>query len=765
MKYKAKDMVNSCILILTIIFLLRTIFYYNVLYDLFLIILLLVSSFSLGVFFHVHGDLIEAFVMRTALGLGIEGMAIYFALLFGIGSKSVYLLIVLMPIILGAYRYHNATNECIYQYRISFKSVVCANRLLMAVLIFLFSLYVMYGSFPMSKYDTLTKHLPITQYAVENGEWYTNVTESIVYGEPMVLQYTYSTFFASLGAYKALVLFNIVMLFFVYVILGYFIKRIYPNGNLFIFAIMLLTTPFFFEFATAFYLEILPLFFCFSAFIGTADLDKEKIWHNMEAISLLAGMSLFVKLTHLFTLMCMMFVLAMICIIKAIHEKKIAEIVYKAIKCFALVIVPSITSLINIFIRTGNPFFPSYNGFFKSPFFGSYNFADPMKNRLTFSIRSLIDIVFNTSMNIEMGAFGMGVFLLFIFCVPISGIIFLREKKYTYIIWSLVGILAFLANTLTTYNLRYYSAVWVMLMCIITISISRLVAVFKCNKFRRVIYVIIAIILLQPNVQYILDESDFEYKIQKNESVVSNSYCAFFDDIPEHKKVLSITNSNQFKGQYKGYFASTTWHNSTINRIRSGDYSWKEYASSFDYILVDKFAGKILVEPNIMNIIEPVLEDKIEENDACILYSVKHIASNVFRKEYIEGQNSKIAEPVCENFDNEYAKYSISETVINKEEERISVRFQINWVDENGRILDAYIRLYEAEPGECMYNSDWIPAENDAKYGIVYVVPAKETDTIEVKSLELEGTKDITLEEKKRYESWKFFRSILQWAE
>lgn len=755
---KINDYGQKAALVSTSAFVILTILYYNVAFDYLLILLLLFTSFLVGNLFGVKGNIIESFFMKTALGLGMVGVIIYFILLVGVGSKSIYVLLICVCITISLLYIKQSDGKeyiehCIY----TFKAIVVRHRWLVSLLLIIFACYTMFGSFPMSKYDTLTKHLPVTIYTTETGKWYTNVTEAIVYGDPMVLQYTYTTFFASFGAYKALILFNVVLLFLLYALISYFALRVYKPNSKLILAVMLLTTPFFFEFATVFYLEILPLYFLFSAFVGTADLDKDKIWDNMEFISLLAGFSIFVKLTHIFTLICMMLVLASCCIVKAVKEKKIGLVVIKAIRCVALVIAPSSVSLVNIFIKTGNPLFPSYNGIFKSPYFAEYNFADPFENKLSLSFQSLKDIILYTNKNIEMGRYGIGIFLVFLLLFPIAlFILFWKKQGSLYLIWSVTGVISYIANTLTSYNLRYYSAVWVLLMIIAGITISALIDFFKNRYIMLVMYAAVSVVLLIPNVAYIRNISQFGYKIQKDESMVRCAYCDFFDDIPAGKRVLSVTNSNQFKGQYKGYFASTTWHNSTLDKVLSGEYSWEEYVSSFDYVLVDKLAGTIMVEPNIMEYIQPLLGDAIGENEGCTLYEVNPIKMPTCEVSFEEPVVSTIAEPVANLIDNKNGRYYIEETVINECDYNIPMRYQINWLDKTGETIDVYMDVFDAKPGENKYCSRAIEANADADCEVVYIVPAEMEKEIKVVSYSVLGTPDVIGLESRLFETRSF---------
>lgn len=600
-------------------------FYYNILPDILLIALLMLDSYLIGRKLNINNELAEKMIMKTAIGLGVIGLLIYFILFFGYGSKSVYMVVLILPCLFSLIDLDSAKKD-ILAVGNSIKEFYRKNTLICIMCFIAFILYVAYGSAPMSRYDTLTKHLPITVYAATTGRWYNDVTESLVYGEPMVLQYTYSTLFYSLGCYKAITLFNVILYFQLCLILFLFVKKIYSESSGIVLFVILLTTPFFFDYATRFYLEILPLYFLFSGILCIADLNSEKIWDNIEYIALILGFSLFVKLTHICTMVIIVFIMMVKCLEFAWKNKEVPKCIFKFGKCMVLGILPSITSLVNIWYKTGNPFFPSYNGIFKSPYFPTYNFEDPFTNKLTVSWKSLMDIVFHTTSNVEMYPLGLGIYLLFILIVPLACVlIFIRYRNLKYVAWCVIAIASYILNTVTTYNLRYYFSVWIIMACVISIAIEVCTHIDKFKILSKTSVLIICVIIALPNVQYFENYESLPFYLQKDESVVKNEFCDLFEYIPENKRVLGVTNSNQFKGNYKGYYASTTWHNfGMIDFIEAGEYNWNDYIRSFDYIVIDKSIKDTNIKKGLIGLMKSVTnEDPYIENSIVAIYKVK----------------------------------------------------------------------------------------------------------------------------------------------
>ena len=739
--------------------------YYNILFDILCISALFVSSYFLGYILKVEGSYFEKMIMRTAAGMGIIGIIIYFVLLVGFGSKSVYIAILILGLTVSVPFLIKKKQEFLETVFYIKDGVMC-HWFIICVLLLVLTWYLIYGSAAISGHDSLVKHLPITVYAAENGKWYTNVTESISYGEAMVLQYTYTVLFYSLGAYKALVLFNVVLFFSVYIILAHFIRCIYAKSNIWILAIILFSTPFFLSFSTIFYLEILPLFFLFSAFVGVGKIQKQKIWYNIELISFLCGCAIFVKPTVAFTMAVMALILVFQCIKYALEKKVLKQAVVKMVRSVFAVMAPCAASIIHIWYKTGNPLFHTYNEIFKSPYFGCENFQDPFTNKLSFSIKSLIDIVFRTSLNIEMLPGGMGIFLLFIFTIPLAlGILFIKKeiKEYSeFIVWSLVAIVSYRANAITTYNLRYYFSTWILLACMITVGISICVGWISHRNVKSILLVAVGVVIIYPNLTWLKKHDTVSLKLIKDEQIVHHDFYEVFSMIPEEKRVLAITNSFLHKGSYNGYFAETTWLNNTLtlifkNDISHGKYTWEEYLSSFDYIIVDK----VMDEPRglaaeAMERLPDFIGRKYYENSICEVYEVVPELNEVLEVKFDESKKTDGLEPLTDIFQNTQTDYYITHQISNKTDAPIPMRFQINWMSEKDEFLDCYIFVYDAQPGEGEYRSERIPTNLNAAYGIIYIVTA-DGQEVEVNGYSLEGINNVTVRETVNFEN----RSLL----
>lgn len=698
---------------------------YNSLYDILLITALFFASFLYGKLLLNRLKARDNYWICCAVGFGFIGVVIYFILLFGLGSKALYALILLLPFPFNFKKLsnikQNAKNQLLTK-RISLNEI--GFYLILMV-------YLIYSSAPISPMegDAIAKHLPITLYAAQNGAWYTNVVEDIVYSESMVMQYTYSTVFASFNAYKALTLLNTVCFFIIFFFLKDICKKIYSNANTWILGCLYFTLPLLFDLSTMFYLDILPLFFVFSAMITFVDLDKEKIWDSLSCIAFLFGCALFSKLTISYTVL----TLGVVCIVVVVpYLKQVSKpmiILKKIVSSTFFFVLPFITSIIVMYYKTGNPLLPAYNGIFKSPYFSKTNFVDIFDNHpLGLNLKSLINMTFHTSLNRIDGPDGaLGLYLLLIVLIPFAIIVYKNKKM---IVWSVIPFVTYWIACMFTYNVRYFASVYVLLIIAIVLALSILIN--KCkSKISTVLIIITSIYILVPNL-YVINSYYGPYLKQSltpdNGITFNTNGNILKKEIPENKKVLSVNLSESYKGEYNGFYMTTSWRNTFLMDLLGDDTEkWMQFVSCFDYVIN---RTDLPIEQSVL---KQLVDSADEENcvfetfakvDNRIIYKVNknNIESILIMEEsFIDPVIVNEPSPIVRRIDNLSDFYIISEDINNTKNDSITVRFQINWMDAEDNFLDADIITYEAKSGRNVYTSMPIKARKGASYGLVFI--------------------------------------------
>lgn len=712
---------------------------YHALAAVFLIAVLFFSSYCIGSYFPIYGKHMEKTLIRTAIGLGIIGIVIYFILLLQIGNIALYFFLLAVPLCL--------------RYKMLYRKIkkVGRNNLFVkrhyaffVLLLLIFIIYSIYGSTPIYQFDDLTKHVPITLYAARYGKWNTDIIESVVYGECMLMQYTYSAMFASFGAYKALALFNVVLSFFTCFSLIFILRDIYKKSNALLLVLVYFSVPLFFNLWTSFYLEVLPLYFLFNAVLSFSSLAANKAWKNSIPAAFLCGCSLFTKLTTCYTILAVGIILMILMIVHCRHEhNNFVHWFLKVMLCEITLIFPSITSVLYMWHLTGNPFFPYYNGYFKSPYFPLYNFVDPFnKSPLSLSFKTLYNIVFQTSKNVELHNGGMGIFLLLSVLIPFAVLI---VKKKGIVVWGITPFFIFPISCLFTYNLRYFDSIFLIFLLAIIASVSVFLNKLK-HKSYLVTVCILGIVLTVPNLLYLCKYEPIKDVTAPNTAITANANNSILKGIPTGKKVFAV--NDPLEGEYDGYYSAYSWHNSYIkSKIENGQLNLKTYVSCFDYVLVNK--NNKIDDAGLDAMIRSADQNgsilrTYSEKGNCVLYQVVapmnlEVEQNIIQKAaFSTPKISQTTKPVVFLFQQKYDYYVISQDISNPSDNKVEICFQINWFNKNNQPTSVYRKTYWQPKGRKISTSESIRRPADAAYGLLYLASSSGKE-IQVHGYELCG--------------------------
>lgn len=716
-----KNAMDGCktpwIKILNILLIVITILCYGLFWDIFILALLLLSAYCYGNLVWGNG---KKESVKFAAGLGLLGVIINLALLLGIGSKSVLLVIVLFPFIVIREWLTNAVKGLM-------KKASCMPIPVWSVLLTMIILFfVVMGGAPIDarEGDALAKHLPITVYAALDGTWNFNVSEGIGYGESMLLTYTYWTFFYSMQAYKAITLFNTVLFGLTFVLVCGISRNIYAHTNYVLLGIIYFFSPLFFDLGTMMGTDMLSVFFLVSAVAVISGMSMKKIWDATYEIALLCGYALFSKLTVINNVFLVVMITIISNIIYAAKEKK--EKVFLRI-CMAgllgcMILLPNI---IVVWIKLGNPFLPAYNGIFHSQYAPLSNFTDPYSNApFSFSLKTLQDLVFNTSrnriegLNRDLGLFPFGVFL-----IPAA---MLLERKKKFAAACFFPFVSMVIGCFFTYNLRYLAATFLFFMVVINVSFSIIADRILKNGFvSKAVYGISACILLLFNAYTFKSLKPLIIQsLHVNEGMTNFFMTDILKEIPAGKRVVMV-DPIPYKADYRGYFASNNWYISYIlEKIDAGELSWEEYVNCFDYVLDSlEFANSTeKLDELIRNagkegaLLEPYITDGYI---AC--YKVNH--NNAVNKRILfEASGEKLTgytDGNVENLDVEDSHMIIQCKVENSGEEAL-IGVKVAWFGEDNQLLDFSMQSFTAGNGVTEYESFvFDKAENAGRVSVV----------------------------------------------
>lgn len=715
MIFLKKKSFEKVIITLLSIIIISILVFYHIGYDLLLIILFFGSCWCAGDLIPINGNFLCRELIRLAIGMALVGLIINILLSLGWGGKTQYALIVIMfPMI----RYFRCRNQAESK-QLVIPKLSTSQTCLIVLLFIIVMLQIIYASAPISQCDAICGHLPITMFASRNGVFNNNIAESIVYYQTGVFTYSFSVFFASFGAYKALTIFNVFVYLFIFLGLCEFSRKLYLKTNLIILAIIFYSVPLFFSFATMFYVEMLPVFFAFSGFLLYADIEPKKCYEKLPIIGLLFGCSVISKLTISYTILVGGTVAIILVIMYIIREKSltirsVSKIIITGILFFLILAIP----FGQAWYRYGNPFYPWFNDVFKSPYFPLKNFVDPFDSSpLGYNFNSLQTIILHSSKNIEMKDGALGYYLFLLPIIPIGCIIH-RKRQVT--IWSLVCFLSYGISTFFTFNLRYYMAIFMLASMLVAVSLC--IICEKLRKFNMICMFSISILISIPGLIYIKSNYSWKDNLTKvSDSISVSAISSLLSKIPSNMKVFS---SSDYKGDYDGYFSSNDWHGYAWKSIINKEgITIEEFISDFDYYICKVSDENEMQELGEIESSGLVILDELAQVNDYKLYHIKSlgktIATEQFDKEFeISLENPYTVFIPVDNSNN----YRIEQLIKNEQETPINMRFQINWLGKDDTYISTTIQNYTIAPGEVKssYSDIFVPPNEACKAAVVF---------------------------------------------
>lgn len=691
--------------------------YFNVLLDIALVFLLFFVSISLGSFFNIKiEDSINKFLIQFTLGIGSIGFLIWLNTFYNLNYKSLFIGISIFLLIIRRDYLKNSVSQILSSSINYYKK----NSFLFYIYFFFIVVYIISASYPIHTHDSLTKHLAIPLKILYSTNYDYNVIESIVFGDYAILPHMYSLYLLSLGGTKALIIF-ITLLSFVSLIILLRLSYKICNTSIFInsITIVYLTTPIVYKLSVNLMVETLSLFFILSAVLLVS--YTKEIHKNIIFLGLIVGFAMFVKQISAFYIIPLIFYVLYI-YIKEGYIFNFNEIkkIFLSVMLSLIIFVPSI---LIIYYKTGNPFFPFMNGKFLSPYFSTSDFKDPFSNFLGFDFNSLWSIIFHTSKNIEMIDGGLGyIFIL----LPVVLFLFIFKRNMLIMILLFIALLGYFISIKLTYNIRYFYPTFVLL---IPVIIYYIFYIDKKIFFNKNIFNLLVLFSFSLSSIYIIIHKDnywgFKKSMLKADSkLTKNANKSVLKYIPNEKNIRMLSNNDQQRGDFIGYYFGLGWYNTyLIEQMEKNNISPIYFLSNFDYYLINKTMPLKYEEK--FNPESQELKNNlvlISETETHKLYKIKTNFNILINEQFASPFIVSVEKPETRVFDiisNEYQIIIESELINNTS----SIgRFQINWLDKNSQFLGTSITTYNLNEGVNIYKSNIInDVPKNAKYGVLYI--------------------------------------------
>jgi len=571
-------------------------FFNSLLFLLFLIFFIL-TCLSLAYVFQKYLSVINnEYFLNFYLGYSLLIILLTAFTFFSINNILFYSIFFLLIIIFA-----HIHNKELYKL---FMSQVIRNKnfslsLFEMLFISLLAIYLFVCLMPEKGYDALAAHLYIPSYIKNYGYWAYNFQDYVWALMPLSGDLTISFFYM----YGSEVFSKLSLFVFLIILLIVFYKTIenlgIKNKSLGILAI--LSCPIIFLQSTSLYIDIywitslmMILYVCVRAY--------KKNLKNYE-LYLVAFASLSISIKYISVL----YLIVGLLIYFILSKKQMFQLLWRILSkpVNYIFIISGLFPYIHSLIKTGNPVFPFFNGFFESIFYAKTNFNNPLYNYNEYH-RFLYDVTFNSQKFIE-GGTGSFSFFWILFFIPMFFYYFIKkDSKKIFIYLFYFSILSLFTVFYFQSYLRYIAFVYILLVILLVrfydielSTNSKLPYAYK-KYFNFLLFTSLFLNILHlnsaTNYGYLsLDVLSDRHKLTtyqdkfipvKSSVEKLNAYDSNFE-----KRVLFI--SAPQAGNLKGYALFLNWYNTTllidfIQSINSNNFRYFLDKYKVDYVILDE---------------------------------------------------------------------------------------------------------------------------------------------------------------------------------
>ncbi len=567
----------------------------------------------------------------------------------------------------------------------------------------------------------------------------------------------YYLYLMALGGIKSLVLFNTMLSFLTLLILLRLASKIYKsNTYINLISLIYLTTPLIFVSSTILYVDIIPVFFVFSALIFFKYSDSKIVVKYLLIISLMLGFSFFAKQTTFpFIISFILVILYFLLKSFVLKETKLSSLLFIVFASVIFFLLPFFPLMLIIWYKTGNPVFPFMNAIFKSKYFSMVNMQDffvAVNHILGFNINSIFTIVFNTQKNIEMPNGALGYYLLLICLFPLIFIFKKSRENKWLLLMTYCVITVYFLSTYTSYNIRYFLPVLILAIILSSYVIVFLLRFIRNKLTQRILLAIILIALCFPNIIYIIKYSYINQSMFiPNNNLALNANESVLTDINDHDVKL-LSNNDCFRGSFKGQFYSLLWYNAYfLEKLNKKEITPIDLLCSFDYYLYDKlFSETLYLPPGTFSYTNPDIKNYLileKESPSHLLFRIdknKLIKTNIiFEEKYDVPRKVSVNNSMTITLNNNFSGYIIEIAAGKSGDGRFMSGWQINWSDVDGSFISNSLIPFKYDGMKNSYVSPTIlEIPQKAKQGILYPT-SNDNKLVLIYSYKLIGIKKI----------------------
>ena len=681
------------------------------------------------------------FISSVLIGCGVFGSVFSIAALFRINYSSIYLLFFL-AIILYSHNYIFSIYNQAKNYSIEYN---LTNSILVSLISILLLLHFSFSFFPELTFDGLANHLFTASYIKYFHKWAFNPEYYVLSLSPMLGDWQYAIVYLLGGEYSAKLLNNFFLLFLSLTVYKFVLLLTDNKTSGFYSVLILLSTPITFMVSSSLHIEIIWSCFLLSSlyfiFFKKNKIDKIFNPQYLFLFGIFFGFSLSTKSVSL--LLAPIF--AMFVLFINFKSSTLLSTVKISPKIILIVFlfgsIPYITSL----ILSGNPFFPFFNGIFKSIYFPIENFNNTLFNH-KFSISTFYDITFNSEKYIEgttgSSGFQWTLFILFLLAL----LIFNFNSSFSYLF--ILFLLSISSEFYFQSYLRYIYPLFALFSILIGISYS-----FLHLKLYKFIYILIILFCIILNLIF-FGSSVWHYRdIPISYIFTPELRSQIYDNRSYNRKIvdfLNIININHDPVLLLGTDASAgilaetihaSWYNSKFNSLitNSTDPEYfakvlRGYGVNYIVVNINEIKNNSPLGSNLEKVSDiiwkyNVLEiRKLKENYSFgdeLLNNPSFISSSGWsfsdRSKFIRNNAVLVnsSSPVTQAVDVVPGEWYYNSVTFKCDAEVTRGRIQVNWQDSNDNLIFPNLSSFDCLDSYRTY-SQVVQAPKGATKAIIY---------------------------------------------
>ena len=722
--------------------------YLNILVDLGIVTMLLTTALAIGSLVPMKVSLtqINRLLLRIFAGLGIFAMLLWLSTFYNIGYKSLFFGASAILILWRRSSIAIHVRQCI---RLA-EATNRTNPFVIPILLLAFGVYIGAASAPVSQYDALVKHLPITSAILNSPNWSYDVTQNVAFGDFALLPYMLYLYLLAFATPKAFALLNVVISFLICLSLMR-ISRYVNRSNTVITgaALLYLTTPLIMSLSTIPFVDLYPVLFVCGVLVVMTPLRLDRIAANSPLLCFLLGAAFFAKPQSLaFIIPCATVIAFSLVIVFVKRRLSVSQTLWRSVLCPFLFLLPFAPAMLVVWHKTGNPVFPFMNGLFKSPYFTAVNFVDPFNNHpLGFNFSSLLSIVFHTSRNTENPDGCLGLAPLLLLASPIA-LVLCRKRSFLALLVLVPA--SYLISISLTYNLRYQMVAIVITTLLAALIVYCLTSALPWKRAVAPVATACILCLIIPNLLFIfythrgrVFTGPLPLRPGYTALAVNNINDSVLSAV-DNPNVRILSNNDVFKGAFKGRFYTLDWYNDMLLRlVQNHKVSPEDFIRSFDYYLLDKRIPETrYLTGNEFSFTNTYMRTNLSlfrESSSHQLYRIRQPETCILREYPRPPISLRAPTNAVYAFDySHYRGYRITLTAQGSIGEGYLI-VQINWHDAKGKFLNAVQMRLKFQPSTWSYESAVLTdAPEGAARGVIYLIPEGDFP-ITVNSLEIFG--------------------------